>query len=872
MVPHSFSYHDFKRLAINDDLHLHFPPSPLKEPFHSLFAISPNHAIRLLAELSNHAMTAWRQLQQLSRDGHGTPIPLGMEFPWGRQEFWGSDREYLWSRGMWAPNPIACGYFALEDWAFDELKKGCQADQLIRRLVTGNRCIAVLGVASAIAIQSVSLTEAVFPLVTSQLLLTADRNRLLYDLTESSASLMGFSGKGDHAHVEAIRRINSRPVRKYELRWLLSCYFINHEYRERTKAAVLDFVNCLPFGFEDERDNAEFQEGLRQEALKYAELVVRREPAIEGQISGEHVSPSNSTPERIAEAGEAERRLREGHLWIWGAKYFETGLIQDGFTLISAVEFAKTIDDDLLFTEKCSEEEMIGVRRGAVAAAAAVVLSCRDDIKEEDLEWARDVLKRAICAPEAGGPFWIPQAEIPWHQCIFAARGFSADLRHGTAEASAANNLLSLVAHPLEVVSLAALSASFSLWEDDPRLGWNALYLALTLCIFEPSGREHSPYGYLHTEERVCSAFTETIRVYLEEEYWSDLPVPPPAWIKAEDNAKIQDDLELEEEFEDLAISGPAAGWVPSPVGWYHQYAIKILKHIPLEKILQSSAAPKLLNFLDGILQWTISKLEPPFKRDRRIGLNQSDYSGWPTALGGVLGMVSAYCSLAEVESRFLNPIFKLEDDNCWKLLAPFVDLYLCVTVYDSREVQVEALEVLKWCLDRFLADDAFRPGYYRSGELSGFDEPRLAKALMFVVGDEPATGAARFANGNWTEIGLILPLVDSFVRRAGWSATIMSYFIRLCERASEHYPAEQFADQILYVLVDCGGSLKGWRGTSIPSRIAGLVQTFADRETPLPLPLGQKFLRVLDLLIDMGDRRSAALQTSEYFREIQIS
>ena len=33
---------------------------------------------------------------------------------------------------------------------------------------------------------------------------------------------------------------------------------------------------------------------------------------------------------------------------------------------------------------------------------------------------------------------------------------------------------------------------------------------------------------------------------------------------------------------------------------------------------------------------------------------------------------------------------------------------------------------------------------------------------------------------------------------------------------------------------------------------------------------LAQKFLRVLDLLVDMGDRRSAALQLSETFREIQ--
>jgi hypothetical protein len=39
-----------------------------------------------------------------------------------------------------------------------------------------------------------------------------------------------------------------------------------------------------------------------------------------------------------------------------------------------------------------------------------------------------------------------------------------------------------------------------------------------------------------------------------------------------------------------------------------------------------------------------------------------------------------------------------------------------------------------------------------------------------------------------------------------------------------------------------------------------------------MSLPLAQKFLRILDLLVDMGDRRSAALQLGEAFREVRVS
>lgn len=65
---------------------------------------------------------------------------------------------------------------------------------------------------------------------------------------------------------------------------------------------------------------------------------------------------------------------------------------------------------------------------------------------------------------------------------------------------------------------------------------------------------------------------------------------------------------------------------------------------------------------------------------------------------------------------------------------------------------------------------------------------------------------------------------------------------------------------------------LKDGTGHSFPLALASLVQHFADRDTPMAPKLGQKLLRILDLLVDMGDRRSAALQLSESFREIKIA
>ena len=96
------------------------------------------------------------------------------------------------------------------------------------------------------------------------------------------------------------------------------------------------------------------------------------------------------------------------------------------------------------------------------------------------------------------------------------------------------------------------------------------------------------------------------------------------------------------------------------------------------------------------------------------------------------------------------------------------------------------------------------------------------------------------------------------------------SAFLTLCERCGSSYPAEIFADQILTFWDS--NNMPGWRGTALPARIAGLIQIYADREHPLEPVLSQKMLRILDALVDLGDRRSAALQTSEAFRDVRIA
>jgi hypothetical protein len=875
----TFRYRDWDRLSIHDDNQSFWPPSPLREPFHSLFQSSPDEALRLLRELCNHAMTAWRHLHRHPRDRRGTPIPIELIFPWGTQRFWGNDREYLWFRSTWAPKAIGCGYMALDKWCFAELERGRPVDELIQQVVEGNECIAILGIASMLALHTETVSEATLPLFTSQRLLTADNSRMRQDLS-SMAKLIGFTKRTDKPHIEAIQSADALPVRKTQLSWMVRRFlFAAGPIRDRAREAILAFKNDLPYQYEEDRDIVEVRSELLAQAIEYAELAdpenyqAYRTKEDSDQIAIVYVSPSAAKPENVARAEEASIRLKQSSLWMWASKCLEEKRLSSTYKVEDAIALAKEADASDLFkhSNEENEEKGRGMRRGAVAAIAAVTLSFREGLSPEDLAWARDVLERAIRLPESPDLFWSPSSDIPWHQAIYAARGLAADLRAGTAAASATRDLLGLIAHPLEVVSLAALEEACKLWAKDAKFTWAAVILAFSLCHIpsQPSDQPQQHGEPLHSLTDAQAAVNLALDFYENGSGWPALQLPPTAWVKVPRN-KHRTRRQGYGDYDATALSDPADMWAEPDVYWHSKLAAEILQRIPVHDVLSSSARGAFLGFLAGLLEWTNQKNAPPWVKPGRRNRPATDVLEWTHALGSALGRVAGRLTLNDIRPRFLDPILVLEGDNCWALLSPFVSTYVCAYIYDAPLVPDEAITTLDLCLGRLLQDSAFKRDDYRSGSFSGFDQPELARTLMFVA-VERANLAARYVNGDWSEIRRILPLIDRFIRAGGWAASVMDSFLTLCERARANYPAEAFADEVLAIIGDGPDNLKGWHGTFIPARIAELVQHFAHRDTPMALALAQKFLLILDILVDMGDRRSVALQLGQAFREIRL-
>jgi hypothetical protein len=346
------------------------------------------------------------------------------------------------------------------------------------------------------------------------------------------------------------------------------------------------------------------------------------------------------------------------------------------------------------------------------------------------------------------------------------------------------------------------------------------------------------------------------------------LPIPPTPWAAA----AAQDHRRLDR----LRTSNDKGGtspthWRATDGWWRSDRAGEILAKQPPHAILAAGFEDLFVSFCEAMLSWTIERRAPSWA-SHGSDIDKADIMEWTDRLGNVLGTLVGLIDPERAKASFIAPICAIEEEEtCFDLLTPLVMMFICQHVLDSEVVAPITPVVLDRSLDRFLAASAFHRASYRAGELHGFSMPQLARWLMF-VGVERAELAYRFSNGDWSDIEVIMPTVDRFVRTAGWAPAIMENFLTLVERACGHFPPEAFADAVLTALsarVDPGAR---WRGTMIAARIASRVQDIADRSSPLPLTLGQKLLRVLDCLVDQGDRRSAALQVSPAFRDLRVS
>jgi hypothetical protein len=868
MFPNSFSSHDWDRLSIGADHQGYFPASPLREPFCSLLREAPSEGLSLIRDMANHATTAWLQLHRHDWEHRErTPLPLMVSFPWGDQEFWGTGRQYKWFRGHGGPQALECALMALERWVLEQLDSGRSAEDLVSDLLKDQQSVSVLGIASHIAARIQKASAWALALVCSQRLWRMELRRHVEESQFKSASLIGFDlTKPNAAHRKAIIDSSSLASRNHEIRDLVPLFVLGeHEgFRNTCRDALIGFKERLDFEYVEEADDAEHVAELSRTAEIWSEwgraenYVTTTVPGRDDVVGIELRNPHHSSPE-VQDAMDKHARLsREWGLWAWVEKCFESNSWTDGFSPDEAVQSARELRSTMIQPETGKLDMGMGLAHGAIAGTAAAICCFARTSGHE--EWADSILSSYDDEIENREHIYA-KSILPWHPKIFVAHALTARIREGRARPTDRIDLYRLVAHPLEAVSLPAIQGVAACWAKDAQYAWCGLNLGLRLATYT---RDPNPYSRdeeakrIAEQTRVDNVVAETYSEYEAKNAFPSLVQPRPSWAQSPTGQGDPD-------------AGGDGSWFHTNDYWLGDYAGGILRLLPVAEVMSSAAKDKYVSALEEFVAWTLDTINPAWRgssrRDRDF--DTTDLYQWEHELGHLIADASLHLDTYDVRTRLLSRILEQPDEIATRLLQRFVTTLICAGVMDASEVRAGTLELLDTALDRVLAHRDLRRTEYSDDRLSGFDLPSIIKAFLFVK-VEHASSSARFANGAWGDLHVVMPIIDKLMRNAGWSSHVTREYLTLCERADASYPTDTFAEQILAQLQD-GRFPVRWAGTLIPASIAGLVQAHADRLHPLSNELAQKLLRILDALVDLGDRRSAALQTSELFRGVRL-
>lgn len=869
LVSHSFGHFEWDGLSIDDNFSF-FPAAPTREPFHSLLQQAPDQGRRLIREVANHAIRSWRQLHRLSHEKDGTPIPLVMQFPWGKQVFWGDSRLYLGARGSFGPSAVNSGWMALEAWAFRELEKGIPVDDVLKAVLDGHQSVGALAVAAAIALQAQHTSAVSLPIATNQRLWHWDISRHVQDMAPM-ANLIGFVKPQDRAHALAVKEGNERPVRRADIRSLGTLMVLRGgELGAQAAAAIQGFPENLPFDYVDQRRNAAVCSDFARTAEIWAEVGKRENYRAELSPDESQMVISLENPRATGDDiqaietrhGEMERYLT---LLNWAYCYFNDGKLKESLTLEAASTAAKELDFEDLFATGHEYSEPAHLRQSAVAGVAAILLL---EGAEAHLQWACEVCARAAQTPEVPQPFFTRTAKLMHHPALYATKGLGAWFAVAEDDEDVKSLqcfLTEMCAHPYEEIAVAALGSMLGAWHRHPDVAWAAMRLTTELALFEVQyGHQEDAEARRHA--RIQKVVTEGLR-RLQDEATVAAPLPPwpEPWVPIVDCEAIAARRRLGRRGRTVD-----AEWWVNPLHVDTSLLENVLHVLPLEVALADQVhAPLFLDWCEGLAKWTIERIAPNWAKSRRdLDDNYGpDYFEWRRHLYRFLARVSLMLPVEEGTRRFLQPAMATNDET-FASLGEWFTGYLTAQVADSPAIPQTALQLLSVVTERVLAYKDWRHAGH--GGLSEQDFVDIVKHLFFAdLGY--AGGAVRFANRNWAEVEAVVPVFEPILRAHGSVPFVARAWMNLCESSFEHYPVQHFVDNLEHLLVG-EGTPPGWRNTQLPGRLSGLIQRFSERQQPMPLGMAQTLLRALDRLVDMGDRRAAAVQLSEVFRSVRIT
>ncbi|WP_282065965.1 ATP-binding protein [Commensalibacter papalotli (ex Botero et al. 2024)] len=847
----------------------YFPPSITYEPFASLFTYAPDKALFLTAELLNHAITAWKEIQEM-KEVH--PIPIELDFPWGKQCFWGNGDEYEWYINSPGNGLISSMLMMLAKWAFAELEKGVPFDDLVKQILPNHQSIAILCIISVLALEKEVVSEYMLPLLTNVKLLNCDRNRYITQLAPLYLPFPIY--KNPTNVVEVIQQLYNKQGHKRWLENLLPKYIVS-TYQQKIIAGLQYSLDNLLFDYEEQKEDTNCKQQLEIETKYYASFIDLNNYKLqekEDQFLIHYINPEAQKEENQEKIQKSNNHILCVTILNLVDQYFSTLNIIENIFDNPAFHYVQTIDYTDLFIQNTFNQYGDGDikqanKQSAVAALASYVLCARESFSEKIIKWAKDVIQHARHYPISAYEInTLGQGGIPFHVTSYVIRAIIAEIKHtDDQDVQTYNNLLSALIpflyHPTNTIRILAVQECFKL--NNPKLIYAVLWGSLLLSEDDLMIKLYHAEYKKDATKLYKKHLIKIIRFYRSSDGLIpslSLPYPSNPWIKIPEG--YRESQWRENDFD----------WRLNPKNWDYKNIAQLLQALPVELMLMHYKQP-FLEFVDHLLTWAIERVEPSWATDEELRkLSQENIDQNITdlleSLGSLIGNICGLLPINETKERFIEPILNLKmySDSSLEIYQEFLQTYSLEYIYFSSKIDTNAYEIIKLCLDRFLQLPELNKNTLYPQNLSGFYKPYIAQYLMFIPHTEKNLQAKRYMNGQWSEFERFLPIIDYYIHNAGHVNQIIHYFLDLCSQAKEYYSVEKFVNQILALIKE--DKYLHWDKYNIYARISDLIEYYLDQQDELNSNTLQNILMIIDWLIDHGDRHGAALQKSSIFKK----
>jgi hypothetical protein len=738
------------------DYRLFDPPAYIHGPFLYLLLKNESEGLRLVNTLTNAAADRWcehaRKVisdeQESLDERYLTLLPIKLELPYGKQEFWGDVQVYCWYRGgitYNGPHAVMSALMALEVWMEKQIEDDRNTEELFETVLKDSNSVAVLGICISLALaHPQKCLKAALPIVSSPAIWSMDISRLAGDI--SHRFRLPFE-RNDWVY-KLLEEHDQKPHRKLDIRSLATHYlfFSDDSLCRAFEQAVVQFTENLPYQYREQQENPTTTAAIYEQIENYQAF--GKKENYQFFKNGNDLYVQVQQPEHIKSRNEKELALNSEyqrwlHMELWSRKAIEENKVEDTDDLEEMVRWAKEFQQPNDFVGKALEDSYDNSRLGAIASVAAAALIIDFEwMKAQNLvQWSRDVLMLAAHA--------VQPSVYVGSLCKFdvsAGRGLAALAAHGIADAEVRQQILLLVGKSskrfnessdevLKVLFLGLQNA----WSVDPILFWNALSLCLALSVIP---------GKLYSGNRIGrfgSSYDE---------------------LKAWEENVIQKHFNFlaRNEIAELPRVPTARNTV-----FVHEQAKYGLYALPLTDLCRDpNTKNKLLQLCDDLIARTIAD-NLPVKGRRHSQPERPHF--WNPFIFDWVACLAKSLSLEEIRCHILTPLrdnWTEVPDLTADLLSGYINHQIAYVEGPTEQALEIWKEICNWVLDS--------PEIFRKAS-RGYLDNDTGEILQLIIFTQ--YGSSRIKD-DWQHAHLFVDIFDKWVGVAGHNPDAYSYLLTM--------------------------------------------------------------------------------------------